>query len=83
MREEDGFIFLGEGENQRKRVFLVIDEDFFLRGDPRAVGEGKEKRVRDSWSLGCYGGEAVERETFSEAKLGVLLIFARERLPQV
>ena len=43
------------------------------------MGEGKEKRVRDSWSLGCYGGEAVERETFSEAKLGVLLIFAREK----
>ena len=38
---------------------------------------------REPGSLGCYGGEAVERETFSRAKLGVLLIFARERLPQV
>ena len=25
-------------------IFLVIEEDFFLWGDPRAVGEGKEKR---------------------------------------
>ena len=39
-------------------VFLSRGRRIFLRGDPKAVEEGKEKRERDSLSLGCYGGKA-------------------------